>query len=282
MEKNNLVTSSVETPTTAWFTFTMNIRQKNIFYAAFAVLLATLFFFGNVSSASAQKTNNKKPVNQDKKLKDKSLNIPNYDSKPLHYGFILGMHYAKFRINYSDHFAENGDSTIALLPQRSFSNFAVGMIIDLPVADQWNFRFTPTVGLYEYSVTHKTLERYTGKYVDTKVPVESVFFDFPILMKYKSLRRNNNRLYMVGGVVPSIKVGGRKQRNNQEAFGMEDYNLEVTYGFGWDHYFSFFKFAPEVRFTHGIANMNLRNQSIYFQNIDRMTTHKVSLLFHFE
>lgn len=266
----------------------MNIRQKNTLFTAslaklFSVLfICSFFFFGANSYVSAQNTNKKKPVNQDKKLKDKSLNIPNYDSKPLHYGFILGMHYATFRIDYSDYFAKNSDTTIALLPQRTFSNFAVGMIVDIPIAEQWNFRFTPTVGLYEYSVTHKQLERATGKYIDTKVPVESVFFDFPILMKYKSLRRNNNRFYMVGGLVPSIKVGGKKQRDNKEAFGMEDYNLEVTYGLGWDHYFSFFKFAPEIRFTHGIANMNLRNQSVYFRNIERMTTHKVSLLFHFE
>ncbi|WP_338790898.1 porin family protein (plasmid) [Bernardetia sp. Wsw4-3y2] len=256
----------------------MKIRQKNTLFSVLFVLL----FFGITFSVSAQVMNKKKPVNQDKKLKDKSLNIPDYDSKPLHYGFILGLHYATMRINYSDYFTDNTDTTIALLPQRSFSNFAVGMIIDIPLADQWNFRFTPTVGLYEYSITHKQLERSSGKYVDTKVPVESVFFDFPILMKYKSIRRNNNRMYMVGGIVPSIKVGGRKQRNNQEAFGMEDYNLEVTYGLGWDHYFSFFKFAPEIRFSHGIANMNLRNQSVYYKNIDRMTTHKISLLFHFE
>lgn len=268
----------------------MKIRQKNTLYsfsnpASFAVLfsiLFLLFFFGNASPVLAQKMNKKKPANQDVKRKDKSLNIPYYDSKPLHYGFILGIHYSTLRINYSNYFAKNSDTTIALLPQRTFSNFAVGMVIDLPVADQWNFRFTPTVGLYEYSVTHKQLERSSGKYIDTQVPVEGVFFDFPILLKYKSLRRNNNRLYMVGGIVPSIKVGGRKQRDNQEAFGMEDYNLEVTYGLGWDHYFSFFKFAPEIRFSHGIANMNLRNQSVYFKNIDKMTTHKVSLLFHFE
>lgn len=263
----------------------MKIRQKNtLFSASFALLFFAFFFFSffGTSSFVAAQMNKKKPANQDVKRKDKSLNIPYYDSKPLHYGFILGIHYATLRINYSNYFAKNEDSTIALLPQRTFSNFAVGMIIDLPVADQWNFRFTPTVGLYEYSITHKQLERSTGKYIDTQVPLESVFFDFPILLKYKSLRRNNNRMYMVGGIVPSIKVGGRKQRDNREAFGMEDYNLEITYGLGWDHYFSFFKFAPELRFSHGIANMNLRNQSIYFKNIERMTTHKVSLLFHFE
>lgn len=259
----------------------MKFRQTNLFVVLFSIAFV-FCFFGSISTVSAQKMNQKKPANQDKKRTDKSLNIPNYDSKPLHYGFILGMHYSTFRINYSKYFADNKDSTIALLPKRTFSNFAVGMVIDLPMSDQWDFRFTPTVGLYEYSVIHKQLERNTGKYIDTKVPVESVFFDFPILLKYKSIRRNNERFYMIGGMVPSIKVGGRKQRNNKEAFGMEDYNLEVTYGLGWDHYFSFFKFAPELRFTHGIANMNLRNQSIYFKNIERMTTHKVSLLFHFE
>jgi hypothetical protein len=266
----------------------MKIKQKNAFYsvsgsASVAVLFAVLFlFFVNSSFVSAQGMNKKKPPNQDVKRKDKSLNIPYYDSKPLHYGFILGIHYSTLRINYSDYFTNNSDTTIALLPQRTFSNFAVGMVIDLPIASQWNFRFTPTVGLYEYSITHKQLERSTGKYIDTKVPLESVFFDFPILIKYKSLRRNNNRMYMIGGIVPSIKVGGRKQRDNREAFGMEDYNLEITYGLGWDHYFGFFKFAPEIRFSHGIANMNLRNQSIYFKNIEKMTTHKISLLFHFE
>jgi len=134
----------------------MKLRQKNrLSTASFAFLFSLLFlFFGNSFSLSAQVLNKKKPANQDVKRKDKSLNIPYYDTRSLHYGFILGIHYANFRINYSDYFAKNQDTTIALLPQRSFSNFAVGMIIDMAMADQWNFRFTPTVGLYEYSVTH--------------------------------------------------------------------------------------------------------------------------------
>ncbi len=89
-------------------------------------------------------------------------------------------------------------------------------------------------------------------------------------------------MYMAAGFVPSIKVGGRRRKEDPKRLGIDDVNLEITYGIGFDLYQSFFKFAPEIRFSHGLKDMIFQNGSNFGRNIERITTHRVSIFLNFE
>ncbi|WP_051203211.1 porin family protein [Hugenholtzia roseola] len=212
----------------------------------------------------------------------KSNNLPYYDDKPLHYGFQIGLHQSWLKVRPSKTFMSNTDSITAITPLPSLG-FSLGFIVDVPIDEEyWNFRINPNVAFYENQVRFRELRLERGDYVWHTENVESVFFELPLLFKHKSVRRGNMRMYLVGGAVLGAKIGGKKQKLDPERLATEDYNFELTYGAGFDIYMSFFKFSPEIRLTHGLADMKFNSPNSYSRSLDRVTTHRVTLYLNFE
>src|SRR3989337_3960787 len=130
-------------------------------------------------------------------------NNPNYDNKKLPYGFLIGIHSSAYQIKYSDRFVTRDlDTVSAVLPSWS-QGFALGFIVNYRFTEYLDLRLTPQVAFYENRV----------RYQFTNDPpideaVENTIVEFPLLLKYKSERRGNIRLYMIGGVKPGFEASG--------------------------------------------------------------------------
>ncbi len=213
--------------------------------------------------------------------RQKTRNLPFYDERKLHYGFAIGLHQSRLHIQqYSDLFANRDDlDTLKAAYPLISPGFSLGIILNARLGNElWNLRFVPNVCFYERST------QYTFKGGSTITDLtESTFIELPLLVKYKSLRRNNTRLYMIGGLSYNIKVGGKKELLDAH-LTTADSNLEVQYGFGWDRYLDMFKFALELRFAHGIPNiLSIEDSKKQLSDpIGRLTTHKVTLYLNFE
>ncbi len=213
--------------------------------------------------------------------RQKTQNLPFYDEKKLHYGFAIGLHQSRLHIQqYSDLFANRDDlDTLKAANPLISPGFSLGIITNFRLGNElWNLRFVPNVCFYERST------RYSfngGSKLDDLT--ESTFIELPILIKYKSVRRNNTRFYMLGGFSYNIKVAGKKELLDTHLL-TSNRNLELQYGFGWDRYLDLFKFALELRFSHGIPNILNYNDSRrqLAEPIGRLTTHKVTLYLNFE
>jgi hypothetical protein len=211
--------------------------------------------------------------------KGKTRNLPYYDDRNWRYGFQLGVHQSRYQIRHDAFFANNGDSTTAIYPAWS-PGFLVGLIVSKRLGNElWNLRFTPNVTFYERNINFVYNNNEEKPVVST---FESTFVEFPFLFKYKSIRRTNTRMYLLGGLTAGFSVGARRQRLNELALQTSNFNLEVSYGFGLDAYFDMFKFAPELRFSHGIVNVLNKNGNAFSNNLGRISTHRVSLILNFE
>lgn len=95
--------------------------------------------------------------------------------------------------------------------------------------------------------------------------VESVLLELPILLKYKAIRTNNNRPYLLGGCTPYLDFSAGKR--NADGFFIErkPFDLRLDVGMGIDFYRPFYKFATEFRFSFGLRNIFKDNTSS-FQN----------------
>src|SRR5690606_27343926 len=103
------------------------------------------------------------------------------------------------------------------------------------------------------------------------------------LLKYKSMRRSNTRLYLVAGIKPGIDMGsGKSDEEADKGLAIEKFDLAVEYGVGLDMFYPFFKFAPELRFSHGLLNQHKPTNSEFSRLIQKQTNHNVSLIFFFE
>jgi Outer membrane protein beta-barrel domain len=211
--------------------------------------------------------------------RQKIKNLPQYDERNWRYGFQLGVHRSRYNIRHDAFYAANGDSTTAIYPTWT-PGFMVGLILSKRLGSElWNLRFTPNVTFYERTIRYEF-----NNNIDKPRPssFEQTTVEFPLLVKYKSVRRLNNRMYMLAGLTPAFTVGSRRQRLNDQALQIRNFNLEINYGFGFDLYFEMFKFAPEIRFSHGVPNLLIRNGNLFSNNLDRVTTHRVALILNFE
>lgn len=217
--------------------------------------------------------------NQAFSQRDRSLNLPNYDEKWLHYGFYLGLESFQYRLRYSDLFVTpEMDSVISINPANTFGPVNIGFVVNFRLAQFLNLRLLPKFGINERKVEYT----YSSGNKETQI-IEAVTMDFPLLLKYKSVRRGNYRMYLVGGINPSVRVGGKKDLDKEEdKLNIKDTNIAIEFGFGLDVYYPFFKFSPEIRFSRGIVNNVASETNFYNKGIDRLTTNSISLFLYFE
>ncbi|WP_425636274.1 outer membrane beta-barrel protein [Algoriphagus yeomjeoni] len=193
------------------------------------------------------------------------------DNKPLSYGFFLAGHNSTLRIKYTDAFlnstsANEFDNVRSIQPLFS-AGFSLGFIGILRFHDQVSLIFTPKVGFYEY----KTEVTYFTDQIDTELiggdviissenlgqvieyTSEATMVELPLLFKYRSVRFNNTRMYWLGGASYQFRTKGQDEANVDDiVMTGQDFSLEA--GMGFEFYFKYFKFAPEVRFSHGLMN----------------------------
>lgn len=206
-------------------------------------------------------------------------NLPEYDDRKLHYGFLMGLNSSGYKLNHSQEFVES-DSVSSVFPVYG-SGFNLGFILNYRLSDFLDARLLPTVAFYNNSMQYN----YLISDDNMQALFELSVIELPLMIKYKSMRRKNNRLYIIGGIKPAVRVGSRsgdKSSNSGEQIEIKRLNLSIEYGFGLDHYFPLFKFAPEIRFSYGLLNV-LNNQDNFYSNqIDSMTTFTTTFLILFE
>jgi len=204
-------------------------------------------------------------------------NLPFSDAKWLHYGFSIGLHTSSFQLKYSDKFVTNEmDSVHSIMPANAFG-FSLGFITDFRLEDQFNVRILPKVSFYEFPVDFN----YTDGNIDKQL-IEATFVEMPILLKYKSERHKNFRVYFVGGIAPGLEVSGKKRKEQSDnRLLTQDFNLNVEMGFGIDMYYPLFKFSPEIRFSKGLLNLLKEDEYGFSDGIESLKMNVVTLYLQF-
>lgn len=206
-------------------------------------------------------------------------NNPNYDDRKLTYGFLIGLHSTAYQIKYSDAFTHQSmDSLYAVRPVWA-PGFSLGFIVNYRIADLWDLRLTPKVDFYE----HKLRYEYTDDTPMEEHTVETTMVEFPLLLKFKSERRENLRMYMIGGVKPAIEASGKKDLENVNTeLEITGGNLSIDFGFGLDIYYPLFKFSPELRFSRGIVDVLDNRTNKYGVPLERVNTNTITLYLLFQ
>ncbi len=204
-------------------------------------------------------------------------NLPFSDAKWLHYGFSIGLHTSSFQLKYSDKFTSREmDSVHSIMPANAFG-FSLGFITDFRLEEQFNVRVLPKVSFYEFPVDFNYTDGTTNKQL-----IEATYVEIPILLKYKSERHKNFRVYFVGGAAPGLEVSGKKRKEQSDnRLITKDFNINVEAGFGVDMYFPLFKFSPEIRFSKGLLNLLKEDEYGFSDGIESLKMNVVTLYLQF-
>ena len=214
--------------------------------------------------------------------KVKTINSPNYDYQPIHFGFLLGINKADFIIHPNSNLAEL-DSVFVLesVPQ---SGFNLGIVSNLRISDYADLRFIPSLAFSTRNLEY-TFKSAKGQAKRTKA-VESTFVVFPLDLKLKSARYNNFRAYILLGGRYSIDIASQKDVNSELVtdaivkLRKNDYYYSI--GVGFDFYQKYFKFSPELKFNFGIRDLLVRDTNVFAESIDKITSKIIDISFTFE
>ncbi|WP_114748274.1 type IX secretion/gliding motility protein PorT/SprT [Pleomorphovibrio marinus] len=184
------------------------------------------------------------------------------DDQWISYGFFLAAHNSSLRVKYSDAFlnpdAPDINNVRAIMPVFS-PGFALGFLVTGRIHDQMNVLFTPKVGFYEHRTEIQLFSddaNAPGGLGISTVPLftEETLVEFPVLLKYKSQRFNNTRMFFMGGLNGQIRTKNQEEADEDDVV-LRGRDVALELGMGFDFYFQFFKFSPEIRFSHGLTNL---------------------------
>ena len=205
-------------------------------------------------------------------------NMPNYDVKRwIHFGISLGYNTSDFKVVHSDEFPRS-DSILVAESQKG-QGFHLGIISDLHMGKYFDLRFIPSLTFAE-----KNLHYILINSAEETKNINSVYIDFPLLLKFKSDRLNNFRLYLLGGIKYAIDMASNAEaRNAPNIVKVNSNDLALDYGVGFDFYFPMFKFSPELRVSHGLFSVLTEDDRlIYASVLEKLFSRTFYFSLHFE
>jgi hypothetical protein len=208
--------------------------------------------------------------------KDPIINLENWDRQRVYWGFFLGFNSFDFKIDYKNNLAKD-------ISVENTTGFNVGLVGNLRLQEFIDLRFEP--GLY---YTQRNINYpYITKPIDALREVKSTYINFPLLLKFSSLRTGNVRPFLEAGLSASLNLGSNsksKDDNLQQTFRMKNWTTNYELGFGVDLYFEYFKFSPSIRGVFGMKDELVRDadaNSPWTSNIEALKTRAILVNFTF-
>jgi hypothetical protein len=207
--------------------------------------------------------------------KDPIVNLENFDKQRVYWGYFLGFSSFDFKTDYK---VPGQDINV-----KGNTGFNVGLVGVLRLHEYVELRFEP--GLY-YASRTLTYPGFTSDR-DALREVKATYIDFPLMLKFSSLRTGNVRPYLLGGVGSTLNLSSNsksKDDNSEQKFRVKPWTQNYTFGFGIDLYFEYFKFSPSIRGVFGFNDELIRDDdpnSPWTGNIESLKTRAVLINFTF-
>lgn len=230
-------------------------------------------------------------------------NLTTFDDKRIHFGFTLGIntidfgftHYNVMRDNpnfrpiggsgSSDFDKQYIDKPIRADISTLTPGFTVGIVTNLRLTESFDLRFLPGMSFGErklsYNIPIQDINDLGNK---TSYSIKSTFLDFPLLVKYKSRKMNNQRPYLIAGGAYRIDISKSGQ---EDLVRLKPLSAYLEAGVGWDTYLQFFRLSTELKFSFGLNNVldsapKETQPQVYSSAFSKLSSNIFTLSFHFE
>lgn len=227
------------------------------------------------------------------------------DDKLLSYGFFLAGHTNYYQMRYSEEFLNPNNATTSRVRSAvpvMTPGFSLGFLAVFRVHDQFNIMLTPKIGFYEFRTdinffgdaqnldpslvqtnpdipVNESLQQ-TGT---RSVVTETTMIELPLIFKYKAQRFNNSRMFFTGGGSAMWRTKDQEEAD-LEALVTTGRDFTIDLGIGFDMYFKYFKFSPELRFSHGLVNLYRPEETdpAFRDVISDLRRKSITLYLHFQ
>jgi len=212
-------------------------------------------------------------------------NLSNYNDRFFHPGVYVSPNFSRFFLEQSAGYFQAQQQGRGLSANSIISpGFGVGFIGDIrlgPASTPFHLRFAPGLSFLTRRVEYLSAGAGQADTIRTQ-EVGTTQLELPLLLKYQSTRRRNTRFYMVGGIKPSFAVTQRQNTPAINQLSVVRNDVMLEYGFGLDLFYPYFKFGPELRFSHGLRNILDPRNNAYSNALQSLRTNTVTLYLNIE
>jgi hypothetical protein len=199
----------------------------------------------------------------------KELNRPNHDQYPYYFGMSISYNHSYLHPSKHPTFLQN-DSILAVEPGSS-GGIALGLLGTLQLSPRFSVRANPQLiigGAKYFSYDLKYPDASYGESGTVKKTLPSTIVSFPFQVKFNSDRIGNFRTYLIGGVKMDMDLASNSAaRNAEDLVKLKKNDFGVEAGIGFNFYFPFVTFSPELKISNGLSNIHSRDANLKYSNV---------------
>lgn len=206
-------------------------------------------------------------------------NQPLYDKAPLHFGFHMGINYYNFNMDLKD---LSKVEDIFAVEAEALPGYNINIISNLRLNEHLDLRFTPGFAATVRRLHFDLINPFTEQRVIATRQVESSYVQFPLHLKFKSVRIDNYRLFLMGGLRYTNDLSSKAKVVDDNLFKLKRHGGEYEIGLGADFYFEYFKFSPQIRAAWGLSNLLVQDGTLPVEAFDAIRNRAILINFSFE
>lgn len=199
-------------------------------------------------------------------------NLPNFDMKKYHFGFLLSINSSDFAFQYKPDYTF-ADSLQGISNQAQ-SGFNLALLASLDLTPNIHLRFLPGLSFQDRGLDYRFLRE--NEPVSILKRTESVFLEFPLLLKLRTNRVNNFAAYGLIGGKYGRDMQSQKDVNNlggdEVIIRLKDNDFAMEVGGGFDFFLPFFKLSIEMKTAFGFQNLLIQEPTIFAEPLESLRT----------
>ncbi len=197
----------------------------------------------------------------------REMNRPEHDNWPYYFGMSISYNHSYLHPSKDTKFLQN-DSILAVEPGSS-GGIALGLLATLQLSPRFSLRANPQliIGGAKYFTYDLKYPNFEGQTVEKKI-LPSTIVSFPLQVKFNSDRIGNFRTYLLGGVKYDIDLASNSTaRNAEDLVKLKSRDFGIETGIGFNFFFPFVTFSPELKFSTGLSNIHSRDANLKYSNV---------------
>lgn len=209
-------------------------------------------------------------------------NLSSFDDRNYHFGFLLSGNSSSYFIDYKPDFTFS-DSLLGITnePQLGFNLALMASANFLPNV---NLRFIPGLSFQDRVLSYRFIE--DGKTETYLKKTESVWLQFPLLLKLRTNRVGNFAAYALVGGAYGIDMQSQRDVNENVAgkivIKMEKTDITLDAGGGFDFFLPYFKFSIELKTAFGMKDVLIHEPNQFADPIAKLRTRAFIISLCFE
>ena len=190
-----------------------------------------------------------------------------HDDWPYYFGLSVSYNHSYLHPSKHPKFLQD-DSVLSVDPGSS-GGIGLGLLGTLQLSPRFSLRTNPQLIIggakyFTYSLKYPTSNE---NLIEKKI-LPSTIVSFPLQVKFNSDRIGNFRTYLMGGIKYDMDLASNSQARNAEdivKLSKSDYGYEA--GIGFNFYFPFVTFSPEIKISNGLSNIHSRDPNLKYSNV---------------